>query len=132
MLEIEPKEIITLAKKYPQIFYMKSETVVKKIKLIKYYKNLQKKFDSKLTYDYSSCENLYKKIFINLLKQYCNNKSINSKTFINYIVSNSDKTFEFNLPESEYNEEFIEYVKKIFIQNTKKCNVKFKIHKILK
>ena len=125
MLGIKQENVISLAKTYPPIFCLKPETTVKKVKLIQYYKKLQGKDNNKLSFRMVSNESIFKDILVCLLKQSSGNKSINSKNFIDYIISNPDKVFEFKLLESEYNKEFIEFVKRIFIQNTKKCNVKF-------
>ena len=61
-------------------------------------------------------------------KQY--DKKITPAKFIEYIKTNSDKFYTFKLPESEFNEEFINFTKNFFKKHINKCNVKFVISKI--
>ena len=49
--------------------------------------------------------------------------------FINYIITNPDTTYEFKLPKSEFNEDFMRFTKDFFMKHIKKCNVKFVIVK---
>lgn len=126
-LNVEKSEIIKLAKTYPAIFRLDPENTVKKIKLCEYYKKLKGKDDRKLSFSQSSTETFYKKNLAYLIKQNFKKSTITSSNFTDYIVTNPDKRYKFELPESELNEEFMQFVQEYFKKYVGKSNVEFVI-----
>lgn len=124
---IEKADLIDLAKDFPCIFLLKPENTIKKIKLARFYRQVQSKSDDKLRFSADATDIIFHKTLSVLIKKSFPNNRISLKNFTDYIIANPDKTYEFDLPKNEVNEEFKQYVNDYFTKLIGKCNVKFSV-----
>ena len=122
---VEKSEIINLGKNYPFLFILNPETSIKKIKLSQYYKEIKGLKDDKLSFSTVGTDKFYERNILYLVKKSLKNNSITEKNYKDFIISNPNIAYEFELPKNELNEEFIEFTKNFFKKHTKKCNIKF-------
>ena len=128
-LDTDVIEIKELAINNPIIFVLKPKNTAKKIKLFQYYNEIKDNIRCTNSFSPSSSDVIYKKILAYLIKSFTNDKNITQKNFLNYIISNPNINYEFQLPKSEFNEDFMRFTKDFFMKHIKKCNVKFVIVK---
>ncbi len=125
-LGVDIKKIIELAAANPTLFYTKPDTAVRKIKLLKYEKQIRNQDDLKLKYGLESVNVIYKQILGFLVKKQLNLSYFN-KDLTYTLKLYPDVNYKFELPESEFNEEFMEFTRNLFKETLGKSNLEFTI-----
>ena len=85
--------------------------------------------NDKFVLNFASIDSTYNKILAYLIKTNATDCIVSAKNYVDYVNSHPEKIYEFKLPKSEFNEDFIKFTKDFFMKHTKKCNVKFLIAK---
>ena len=109
------------------MFLLKPENSAKKIKLSEYYNEIKGEKDNKMRFSSSTQEVFFEQNLAYLVKKSFDCKGITKTNFAEYITANPDRIYEFELPESEFNEEFMQFTNDYFNNLVGKCNVKFVI-----
>ena len=127
LLGVDVREIINLARRRPAVFSSKPETIVNKIKLAKYTKQVKNQESSTLSVFNNSKELSYKLITTYLVQKYLKLKKLHHNDLYAILKSHPDLNYKFELPESEFNEEFMEFTRNLFKETLGKSNVEFTI-----
>ena len=127
LLGINPKDFTENALKMPQLFCLKPETLVKKVKIIQYYKKIQNKDSNKIVTSLQTDGKLYETILNYLVKKSDGLKTaIDKKNFVRYL-SNSNRIYNFEIPNHEVAVDFVEFAKEFSDKNFGKQIFSFKI-----
>ena len=129
LLNLEKNEILQLGQNSPSMLFSNPENLIKKIRIEKYYKEIKGKKNDKFVLIFDSIDRIYNKILAYLIKTNATDCIVSAKNYVDYVNSHPEKIYEFKLPKSEFNEDFIKFTKDFFMKHTKKCNVKFLIAK---
>ncbi len=110
LLGIEQKLFTQAALKHPPLFCLKPETIVKKVNIVKYYKQIAGTQDDKIVFSSNSNKKLYHGILSYLVKKYDGlQKGLKEADLINYL-KNQNKVYDFTIPKNNLADEFIKYV----------------------
>ena len=129
LLNLEKNEILQLGQNSPSMLISNPENLIKKIRIQQYYKEIKGKNNDKFVLIFNSIDRIYNKILTYLIKTNATDCIVSAKNYVDYVNSHPEKIYEFKLPKSEFNEDFIKFTKDFFMKHTKKCNVKFLIAK---
>ena len=127
LLNLSLNDYISIVLKQPVLFYQKPENVEKKIKILKYYKEIQGKKTDTFYYPTNSNDILYEKILNYLVKISDKLKNaIDEKNFINYLKE-KNKTYNFIIPTNELTKDLILFAQEFSMKNFGKQIFSFKI-----
>ncbi|MBO5738192.1 hypothetical protein J6R97_02505 [bacterium] len=124
-LNVDIKEIIDICLKQQTLFVSNTDSAIKKIKIMKYLKQVKGKEDSKIAFSTDSNDLLFKKLITFFVQKHFNFNKLAHGNLIETLKSHPDENYKFELPESEFNEEFMEFTKNLFKKTLGKSNVEF-------
>lgn len=107
LIGIDTATLIKKAIKQPVLLHQKPEVIAKKINIVKYYRKIQGRQSSKISYYTMPINNLYYKILAHLVKRHDHlKKAYRNDDLVKYLKS-QNKIYKFTIPEDSLANEFI-------------------------